>query len=104
MKQPGKSILQRMTLIGLLLVGAGSWEAAAAVALNGTFGFTPIGNISYSGPNLGQADSVTLPATEVVNTVPATYNGVANDFYAGSSAIPLLSHLEVNPLTLSLPS
>ena len=104
MREPSNSVFQRAALTGLLFLAAGPWEASAALALNGTFGFTPIGTISYSGLNLGQADSVTLPATEVVNTVPITYDGAANDFYAGSSAIPLLSHLAVNPSTLTLPS
>jgi hypothetical protein len=104
MRQAGLFIFQQLALCSVLFVAVGCWEADAAVALSGTFGFTPIGTITYSGANLGLADSVTLPATEVVNTVPATYNGVANFFYAGASAIPLLSHLAVNPSTLSLPT
>ena len=88
----------------VLLLVACRWEANAALALNGTFGFTPIGTIGYTGSNLGQAGSATIPVTEVVNTVPATYNGTANDFYNGSGAIPLLTHIGVNPLTLTLPS
>jgi hypothetical protein len=93
-----------LAIITVLVMAATRWEAGAAVEINGTFGFTPIGTISYSGPNLGQSDSVTLPATEVVNTVPVSYNGIANDFYAGSSSVPLMSQVAVNPLTLILPA
>lgn len=76
----------------------------AAMALDGTFGFVPVGTISYSGPNLGQAASVTLPTIEIVNTVPASYNGNPNDFYSGPASIPVLSQVSVSPLTFSLPS
>lgn len=89
---------------GLCLLGFGVSESKAAVTLNGTFGFIPIGTVTYTGTSLGEADSVNLPATEMVNTVPANYGGAANDFYTGSAAIPLLSHVTVNPLTLGLPS
>ncbi|HLH56761.1 MAG TPA: hypothetical protein VKY92_24460 [Verrucomicrobiae bacterium] len=91
--------------LGLVLLAiSGQVRLHAAVALNGTFGFTPVGSITYSGPDLGQADSISLPATEIVNTVPANYNGSLNDFYSGPAAIPLLSHVNLGALTLSLPA
>jgi len=85
----------------LLLVGACA-NTNAAVELNGTFGFTPIGDIAFSGTDLEHASSVTFPSTEVVNTVPSTYNGSPNDFFAGTTGIPILSHVTLSPLTLSL--
>lgn len=94
----------RTLLSSLFVLAAACGPLKGAVALNGTFGFTPIGTISYSGASLGQADSVTLPTTELINTVPATYNGSANDFFSGANSIPLLSHVSINPSTLSLPS
>lgn len=93
-----------VVLSGLMLLNATCGQTQAAVALNGTFGFTPIGTITYSGSNLGQADSVTFPGIEVVNTVPPTYNGAANDFSSGAAGIPLLSHVTINPSSLNLPS
>ena len=72
--------------------------------LSGTFGFTPVGTITYSGTDLEHASSVSFPSTEIVNTVPETYNGGPNDFFTGGSMIPLLSQVTLTALNLSLPA
>lgn len=91
-----------------LLLGTGllSRAGAAVVDLNGTFGFTPVGEITYTGPSLAQAGSIVLPSLELVNTVPANYGGRVNDFAAGPSSIALGSSINLNNGngTLTLPS
>jgi hypothetical protein len=96
----------RQLLSLLVTAGACCCANAAVEALNGTFGFTPIGDLTYSGPDLQQATSVTFPALEVVNTVPAAYNGNANDFATGASSVPLGSFITINNGigTLTLPA
>ena len=100
------SIGLRLQTLGLawVLLGAACLQVKAAMPLSGTFGFTPIGTVTYSGSTLGQAASVTLPVLDIVNTVPPTYQGAANDFYSGAGSIPLLSHVIIDPSTLNLPS
>src|SRR6516225_1053735 len=76
---------------------------AAVVPLNGTFGFTPLGDVSYSGADLEDAVSITLPSMELINTVPAIYNGNPNDFFSGPASISLGAQVAIAPLTLNMP-
>lgn len=67
-----------MRLLALVLAVTG---VAAAGPINGTLGWIPMGNgVSFSGPTLGSATSVTIAGTEVVDTVPLTFNGAPNDY------------------------
>ena len=63
-----------------VFVAAGSAGRTDAAFLNGTLGFVPIGNTTYTGPDLSAATAVTFPPMEIVNTIPATYGGLPNDF------------------------
>jgi hypothetical protein len=94
-------------LFSLILVVGASFSATAAVEMNGTFGFVPFGDITYTGSDLAHASSVSLPANELVNTVPQFFNGKANDFFSAASAIPTFSQVTLNlsksdPLSLDL--
>jgi hypothetical protein len=93
-------------LVLLITAGATCCANAAVEAISGTFGFTPVGDITYTGADLQQASAVTFPSLEVVNTVPAAYNGSANDFATGASSIPLGSFVTINNGngTLTLPA
>jgi hypothetical protein len=99
----GKNMCLRSTVSLFLLLFA-AVPLKGAVLLNGTFGFAPVGTVTYNGASLGEAESVKLPSTEIVNTVPLMYNRSPNDFYSGPNRIPLLSYVSIDPLTLQLPS
>jgi hypothetical protein len=77
-----------------LAASAGRSEAAFA---NGTLGFVPIGDTTYTGPDLSAATSVTFPALEIVNTIPPTYAGLPNDFVG---RVDPGSPVTVDPLTI----
>lgn len=86
----------------LALTSLGS-NAQAAVLLNATFGFAPLGSTTYTGATLGSATSVTIPGFEQINNLPATYLGMQNDFAAGGlSPLALGQTVTVNPLTLTV--
>jgi len=85
---------------GLLL---GQAAQAALTTFNGTLAFAPLGNITYTGPNLAGATSITLPALEIVSGLAPTYRGFPNDFIAGPGPINLAQLVTVAPLTLNLP-
>lgn len=70
--------------------------SAAPIDPNTTFGFAPLGTTTYL-PNTGDlfgATHISIPTTELVNTVPCTYLGNPNDFgnvadgCAGLTAVP----------------
>jgi hypothetical protein len=73
--------------------------AAQAAQLNANVGYTPMGTVSYAGPNLASATSVTFPAANYVNTNQPFYRGLENDFYAGPLAVALMSTVTISPLT-----
>jgi hypothetical protein len=74
--------------------------AAQAAQLNANVGYTPMGTVSYAGPNLASATSVTFPALNYVNTNQPLYRGLPNDFYLGSPlAVAIMSTVTISPLT-----
>ncbi len=105
-------ILRSITapLFSVFMAATTCFPAKAAVDV-GTFGFVPIGDITYTGLDLEHATSVTLPANSValptasgfVNTVPQFYNGNPNYFYSGANSIPLLSLGNINIHQLNPP-
>lgn len=74
--------LNKIIALGVLTGAATSmeFEAFAATEINGTLGFIPVGNVTYSGAALGSSTSVSVPALELVNTIPPTFNGNPNGF------------------------
>ncbi len=56
-------------------------KPAQAQVINGTFGFTPVGNITYTGASLDTATAINISGNETVNTVDgAIYLGRPNQF------------------------
>ena len=90
---------------GAVLIAFSS--AGFAATANATFGFTPIGTISANnGGDILAATAITMPGIEVVNTVPPTNLGSANDrFCTGTNAatcVALASNVTLSPLTIPL--
>jgi hypothetical protein len=79
-----------------VVVCFGSSQAAKASMINGTLGFVPLGNTTFTGPDLGDATSVTIPSVEIVNAIPPAYGGKPNEFL---SFVALGDSVTVNPLT-----
>ncbi len=77
--------------------------ARAGFVMNGTFGYGPLGDLAYipSGSPISAATFVTIPSTELVNTVPGTYLGNPNLF---GGLVALGDSITVSPLTLSTTS
>ena len=71
----------------------------AGTLINATFGFTPIGTVTADNVDLLAATTVTLPATEIVNTIPATAFGNPNDLLG---LLLLGDSVTLSPLALSL--
>jgi hypothetical protein len=72
---------------------------ASAATINGTFGYVPIGTTTFVPPgDIGSASSVSIPAVEMVNTIPPTFLGNPNDFLSLLSTGDLVT---VNPLNSS---
>ena len=89
-----------------LLAVAGSLalvSAAGAAQINATMGIGSVGNITFTDlpgfTDLGHAASVTIPALEIVSSLPTLFNGNPNNFIP---FVNLLDHVIVNPLALSL--
>ena len=98
-----------VTVAALFMTVAVSQAAMGAlIAPNATFGFAPLGATTFVGTALGSATSVTLPSLEFVNTVPATFNGVANSFAVAPNNLPItispFDWVTVSPLTLVVPT
>ena len=97
------NISRKLTTGALALAGSvaafGFAGAAQAAQLNANVGYVPVGVVSYTGPNLSNATSVTFPALNFVNTNPATYLGKPNDFFSGPLAVSLGSNVVLSPLT-----
>ena len=92
----------RLAVCSLLLASGVGLEARAAM-IYGTFGFVPLGNVTYSGPDLGDATSLGLPEHGLINTIPDSYNGNPNDFSAaGAAVLNLLSQVDLSSLVLPL--
>jgi hypothetical protein len=86
-----------LTVAVALLAGGN----ASADPLSGTFGYVPIGSTTFMPPgNIGSATSVTIPATEQVNTIPSTFLGNPNAFFSGPASFMLGANVTVTPLTL----
>ena len=63
---------------------------AQAQTVNGTFGFVPLGRITYTGQSLDTATTVTIPNSAIVNNVDGTtYLGNPNQFNGGAFALTL---------------
>ena len=73
--------------------------AQAAKLLNANVGYIPMGTVSYAGPNLASATSVTFPVDNYVNTNQPFYRGLPNDFFAGPLAVAIMSTVTISPLT-----
>ena len=98
MRSTGWKVLGELTVAVAMLAGGD----ASADPLNGTFGYVPIGSTTFTPPgNIGTATSVTIPSTEIVNTIPTTFLGKPNDFFSGPASFALGNSVTVNPLTLS---
>ncbi len=97
------NISRRLTTGALAIaggVGALSFAGAAQAAqLNANIGYIPMGTVSYAGPNLAGATSVTFPTLNYVNTNQPSYLGLANDFYSGPLAVAIMSTVAISPLT-----
>jgi hypothetical protein len=98
MRIMGWKALGVLTVAVAMLAGG----KASAEMINATFGYVPIGSTTFIPPgNVGTATSVTVPATEIVNTIPTTFLGKPNDFFSGPASFALGNSVTVNPLTLS---
>jgi hypothetical protein len=98
MRSTGWKVLGELTVAVAMLAGGD----ASADPLNGTFGYVPIGSTTFTPPgNIGTATSVTIPSTEIVNTIPTTFLGNPNAFFAGPASFSLGASVTVNPLTLN---
>jgi hypothetical protein len=98
MRSTGWKVLGLLTVAVALLAGGN----ASADPLSGTFGYVPIGSTTFApAGNIGSATSVTIPATETVNTIPSTFLGNPNAFFSGPASFMLGASVTVNPLTLS---
>jgi len=85
--------------VAVVLLAGGD---ASADPLNGTFGYVPIGSTTFAPPgDIGTATSVTIPSTEIVNTIPATFLGNPNAFFSGPASYSTGANVTVSPLTLS---
>jgi hypothetical protein len=71
-------------LIGAALLGAFS-GAAFAIPANATLGFIQFGTVSSNNSDLLLSTTVSLPASEFVNTVPSLNFGSPNDFVCTGS-------------------
>jgi hypothetical protein len=81
------------TVSSIILAAAALFAASSAHAnqCNGTFGFSNIGSGTWAGTawSGSNVSAITFASIEFVNTNGnASYNGAANDFYAGSTAVP----------------
>src|SRR5579872_1395378 len=82
-------------------LGLSTSAQAALIPGNGSFGYAPfqIGQapaVTFTGASLGAATSVTISATEVVNSVTDPYLGSPNNL-----GVSVLDDVTVSPLTLS---
>lgn len=70
-----------VALAALVGLSSAAGTAQAGLVINGTFGYVPIGDIAYTPTNasISTATTVTIPSSEVVNTVPLTYLGQPNN-------------------------
>ena len=85
--------------VAVVLLAGGD---ASADPLNGTFGYVPIGSTTFAPPgDIGTATSVTIPSTEIVNTIPATFLGNPNAFFSGPASYSTGANVTVSPLTLN---
>src|SRR5579872_2040583 len=95
-----KRFILAMAVVAIGL-GLSTSAQAALIPGNGSFGYAPfqIGNtpaVSFTGASLGAATSVTISATEVVNSVTDPYLGNPNNL-----GVSVLDSVGVSPLTLS---
>jgi len=97
------NISRQLTTGALAIAGSvaafGFGGAAQAAQLNANVGYIPMGTVSYAGPNLASATSVTFPALNYVNTNQPLYRGLPNDFFAGPLAVAIMSTVTISPLT-----
>ncbi|WP_151695089.1 PEP-CTERM sorting domain-containing protein [Microcystis aeruginosa] len=97
------NISRKLTTGALALAGSvaafGFAGAAQAAQLNANVGYVPVGVVSYTGPDLSSATSVTFPALNLVNINPPTYLGNPNDFFSGPLAVAVASSVTLAPLT-----
>jgi hypothetical protein len=101
------NISRQLTTGALAIAGSvaafGFGAIAQAATLNATLGFVPFGGVSFTGPTLGTATSVDFAATNLVNTIPDTYDPpgslpeAPNDFLAGPLAVALGSPVTLSP-------
>ena len=94
-----RAVIPAALAVAFAAISAAS--VAQAGLANATFGYVPLGNTTFSGATLGSATDITIPAAEVVNTVPPLYQGLPNDFVG---LVNLGDTVTVNPLTLSTTS
>lgn len=99
MRSIGWKIFAVLAVITML--AGGSVVSATPIAANGTFGYVPIGDTTMTGSTLGSATSVTIPSSEIINTLPSTFLGNPNDF---ASLLALAQSVTVAPLTLNTQS
>jgi hypothetical protein len=97
-------MIKGVFLIGALLIAFSS--AGLALTANATFGFVPIGTITANNADLLMATTITLPGTNIANTVPPNNADSANDFFCTgtntATCVVAGSNVTVFPLTFSL--
>lgn len=85
------SVLTTVALTSIVPLSFSSVAQAQQVA--GSIGFTGVGSVSFTGPNLGSAITLDFPDINIVNIVDPTYNmggpAIPNDFFV----LPLLVNL-----------
>jgi hypothetical protein len=98
-------MIKGVFLIGALLIAFSSAGLALTTA-NATFGFAPIGTITANNADLLMATTITLPALNIVNTVPPINVVSPNDFFCTgtntATCVAAGSNVTLNPLTFSL--
>ena len=68
-----------LSILALLICGTLAGQVAAAPQINGSLGFIPFNSASFTGP-VSAPTSITFASNEVINGLPATNNGLPNDF------------------------
>jgi hypothetical protein len=100
------STIRKVSTLTAVLLAFSTAGMASLLSPNATFGFIPLGGALAISPgnDLLAATSVTLPSSELINTVPSTAFGIANDFDGATPLLTAGNSLVLNPLTISLTS
>ncbi len=93
------SVLTTVAFTSIIPFSLGNVAQAQQVA--GSIGFTGVGSVSFTGPNLGSAITLDFPDINIVNIVDPTYNmggpAIPNDFFVSPLLVSLSSPVTITP-------